>query len=146
MDGVLSNFDKWKHTHGGITKENIWTELKKEDHFFLNLEPMPEMEQLMEYLYSLNTPLAILTAIPRRDTIPEAQEDKRKWVRKHLGDIEFNVGPFAINKQRFSGPGLVLIDDNQMNIEQWKKKGGHAIYYTGFEALHKSMERLLKRK
>lgn len=147
MDGVISDFDGWKAKHGGITKENLWREISKVDHFFFNLEPMEEAFKLMEYLESLKIPIAMLTALPLRSSVPDAKEDKRKWMTKYFdSNIEFNCVYSAIHKQKFSGPGLVLIDDNKMNIEQWIRKDGSGIYYTNFDALQKSMERLLKRK
>lgn len=142
MDGVLVDFDGWKATIPGLTDANLWEEVKKIPHFYSTLKPMPEAFILLEYLRGLDVPLAILTALPRRDSVPEAEEDKRQWVLKHVGPMEFNVGPYAVNKQQFAGPGLVLIDDSKLNIPQWKAKGGIGILYTGFMPCYDALERI----
>jgi hypothetical protein len=102
---------------------------------------MPEADILMEYLRGLDVPLAILTALPRRSSIPDAEADKRAWVKHWVGDIEFNIGPYAKDKQRFAGPGRVLIDDSELNIPQWRSRGGFGILYTDFLTCYDQLER-----
>lgn len=147
MDGVLADFDRWKDERAKtdprvLDDKTLWDAVKEVPHFYATLEPMPEAFILMDYLRGLNVPLAILTALPRRSSIPEAEQDKADWVKRHIGNIEFNVGPYAIDKQRLSRPGHVLIDDNEKNIAQWNAKGGTAIFYEGFMILYDAMERL----
>jgi 5'(3')-deoxyribonucleotidase len=149
MDGVLADFDGWKleyaKTHPEIltSKDEFWRKASKVDRLYYNLKPMPEAKQLMTYLQSLNIPLAILTALPRKSSIPSAEADKQQWVRENLGDIEFNVGPYAKNKQRFSGAGLMLIDDKIENVQEWEAKGGIGILYTGFNKAKQDIEKAL---
>lgn len=142
LDGVLADFDGWKNTIPGLTKQNVWEHAKKVPDFYYQLKPMPEGILLMKYLRSLNIPLAILTALPRRSTMPDAEADKLKWVREHVGDIEFNIGPYAKDKQNFSGHGKILIDDSELNIPQWISRGGTGILYTGFMPCYDAMERI----
>lgn len=141
-DGVLADFDGWKAAIPGLTDANLWEEVKKIPHFYRTLRLMPEATLLMEYLRGLDIPLAILTAIPRRDTIPDAEQDKREWVEKNFGPMEFHIGPYAVNKQQFAGPGLVLIDDSKLNIQQWRAKGGIGILYTGFMPCYDQFEQI----
>ena len=105
---------------------------------------MGEAFLLMDYLRSLQIPLAILTALPRRGSVPDAEADKAAWILQHFGPMEFNVGPYAIDKQNFSRPGYVLIDDNEKNIAQWNARGGTAFFYDGFMGLYDDMERLMR--
>ena len=147
MDGVLADFDGWKaeaaKTHPEILtdKEELWKEVSGIDHFYWNLPLMPYALDLMKYLRSLQVPLAILTAIPRRRSVPQATHDKIEWIKAYIdSNLEFHIGPFAQDKQRFSGPGRVLIDDNEKNIAQWNSRGGRGVLYRGF----KNMECLLK--
>ncbi|MCI4436114.1 MAG: hypothetical protein JHC33_04805 [Ignisphaera sp.] len=146
MDGVLADFDKWKEEHAKThpkiltDKSEFWREAAKVDHLYLHLDPMPEASMLLEYLHSLDIPLAILTALPKRTSIPDAEKDKRVWNRKFAGNLEFNVGPYSTQKQRFSGEGLVLIDDKMQNITEWKQRGGIGIFYTGFDSCKSQLE------
>jgi 5'(3')-deoxyribonucleotidase len=144
MDGVLSDFDGWKATIPGLTEQNLWEHVAKVDHFFSHLKLMPEATLLMEYLRGLDIPLAILTALPRRSTVPTGAEDKHKWIVQHFGDMEFHAAKSAVYKQQWAGPGLVLIDDSELNIPQWKAQGGIGIRYTGFMPCYDRMERLLR--
>ena len=144
QDGVLAHFDKWKDAQPGITRETLWDEVKKIPHFYSTLEVMPEAHRLMSYLQSLHIPLAILTGIPRRATVPDAEQDKAEWILKNFGHIEFHIGPFAQDKQNWSGPGMVLIDDKPINIQQWEQKGGKGFLYEGFLVLYDEMQEYLK--
>lgn len=42
--------------------------------------------ELWEFANHLCPRVELLTAIPRRTTMPEAEEDKRRWVKKYLGE------------------------------------------------------------
>lgn len=141
-DGVLADFDKWRATIPDLTDQNLWEHVNQIPHFYSTLDPMPEAFLLMEYLKGLNIPLAILTGIPRRSSVPDAEQDKKEWIYRHFGPMEFHIGPYAVEKQKFSGPGKVLIDDSTLNIPQWQAKGGIGILYTGFMQCHDALERL----
>ncbi len=149
LDGVLADFDKWKLEYAKtyqeilINNSEFWRQASKVNHLYKHLDVMPDAFKLLKYLKSLNIPLAILTGIPKKSSMPEAEQDKRDWVKKYIGDIEFNIGPYSVNKQRFSGPGLVLIDDNELNITQWIQKGGIGILYTDFNSCKKELEKYL---
>ena len=54
-----------------------------------------------------------------------------------------NVGPYAKNKQRFSGAGLMLIDDKLENVQEWTAKGGIGILYTNFNQAKQDIEKAL---
>lgn len=102
---------------------------------FLEAEPMPDMDLLWKYIQGNYENVKILTAIPRREHWPECTKQKRNWITKHLGVREdwIRFGPFAEDKQYHCPVGYkhyVLIDDNEMNIEQWNARGGTAIYHT----------------
>ena len=150
LDGVLADFDKkvseisasYPTMHK--SSANFWKAISKQDHYYLYLDLMPEAKQLMDYLESLDIPLAILTGLPRQHSVPTAKEDKKAWVKHHFGDIEFNIGPYSKDKQRYSGEGYILIDDRPLNIDQWKCKGGHGILYKDLNGVKKSLQRLLK--
>ena len=107
MDGVLADFDLWKDAQPEITDDpSLWKAVSQISHFYGTLKPMPEAHRLMDYLQSLHIPLAILTGIPRKTSIPTAEQDKAEWMLKNFGHMEFNIGPYSQDKQNWSGPGL----------------------------------------
>jgi 5'(3')-deoxyribonucleotidase len=145
MDGVLADFDAWKDAQPEITDDpSLWEAVCKIPHFYSILKPMPEAHRLMSYLQSLHIPLAILTGIPRKTTVPDAEFDKSEWTLKNFGHIEFHIGPFSQDKQNWSGPGLILIDDKPVNIQQWEAKGGKGFRYEGFLVLYDELQAYLK--
>lgn len=139
MDGVLADFDKMKELIAKDRpeilddKEGLWEVVNSIEHFYYDLPLCPWANELMGFLQYLDVPLCILTALPRRREIKNAEPDKRLWVKDFVDrNIEFRIGPYAIDKQNHcQGPGDVLIDDNAQNIAQWNAKGGHGILFTG---------------
>lgn len=150
MDGVLVDMDRWIDETSLTRPEvkddaQLWDVVSDYDHFFLHLNPFPHTAQLMEHLRSLNVPLCILTALPRRKAIAHAAEDKEAWVRKHIdSSIEFRIGPYAVDKQNHcEGEGYVLIDDSELNIPQWNAKGGHGILFHNLDQALRELDSLV---
>ena len=144
LDGVLADFDGWKNTvPGGEDDSVMWAAAAKIEHFYDTLKPMPDAHLLMEYLRGLQVPLVVLTGLPRKTTMPTAEADKHKWLKRHFGEMEFHAC-LAVQKQRMSGPGLILIDDKPINIEQWEAKGGKGFLYEGFLVLYDELQAYLK--
>lgn len=160
LDGVLADFDRdveeltgkspaeWKkkdgldnlpqHSHDDSA---MWEAIHKHKDFYRNLKKMPDADELWDYVlkYEPN----ILTAIPRRTSVPDAEEHKREWVKEHLGKhVPFFIGPYSKNKQRFSKKGYILIDDRPSNIEEWEEKGGTGILHTSAEKTIKKLKDL----
>lgn len=137
MDGVLADFDKKKeelkkiHPKMSLNDNEFWKGIQSVDHFFLHLEPMPDMSELMSYLQSLDIPLAILTALPRTTSMPTAKQDKKTWIGREVSfDIEFNASRSAKLKQKWAREGHVLIDDKASNIDEWRNAGGIGIFHV----------------
>lgn len=139
LDGVLFNFEsKLRDIFGNnlpSNKEILWEELSKIPDLYRNLQVYEgaylfwkQLEQLAGYH---NFDLCILTAIPRRTSIPRAELDKYHCVIDYFGDVRFKIGPFAKDKKNHCNKGDVLIDDKEQNITEWNSKGGFGI-------LHKS--------
>lgn len=57
---------------------------------------------------------------------PGAVEGKVAWIKREIPDYSrrFVVGPA---KHLFAGPGKVLVDDNDDNVEQFRLYGGRAV-------------------
>ena len=145
LDGVLSNFDKhielnnWRGDDGEVR----WDIVDK--NFFSQLEKMPDSDELMDYLRSSDT--RVLTALPNEVLIPKARINKIRWVKEH-----FNIFPWEIytvyrsEKQLFAvGDFLqpnILIDDNDINISEWTKRGGIGIKHTSAQTTIEELQHL----
>jgi hypothetical protein len=134
LDGVLANFDKFvldnlgrtfNHASGPGADKEMWDFLSTVKDLYLNLEPTPYAKQLWDLANSLDSAgVEILTAIPRRTSIPEAEENKREWVKKFLDpNATFNIGPYSKDKWRHAGFGDILVDDRESNVGDWINKG-----------------------
>lgn len=139
MDGVLADFDRLVFERVGRTFDRsdgeMWNHLVKIDRLYFELEPLPHAFQLWDLAHSLGR-VEVLTAIPRRSTMPWAERDKRAWIVKHFGvDTPVRIGPFSRDKWKHAAPGDILVDDRHDNIVDWTNKaGGTGILFTDFAA------------
>lgn len=141
MDGVPVDFDgHFEKVHGVhpkvVGEENFWTVFDtKADGFFRDCPPY---EGHLEFLHAIEEVCdhydyvpEMLTAIPRRSKHPKAEGEKQDWMHiNQWGHIKMNIGPYAIDKQKWYRPGDILIDDKDLNVIQWRAKGGIAIHHT----------------
>lgn len=133
MDGVLADFDKFVLENLGRTfdhnesehKTNMWASLSKIDRFYYNLELTPYAKDLLSFVREHADNVEILTAIPRRGSIPTADFDKIDWARDKLcSNLKVNLGPYSKDKWKHAKPGDILIDDRLSNINDWNRHGG----------------------
>lgn len=145
MDGVFVNFDlHFKKLHGVSPKElkgddnDFWKIFDtKCDGFFRDCSPFDgHLDFLQDVLTIANEydyGVEMLTAIPRRSTHPTAHQEKQDWMHLNgMSHIKMNIGPYAIDKQKWCTPGSILIDDTARNIAQWSAAGGTGIYHENF--------------
>lgn len=140
LDGVMVDFDShFESLHGRTPKEvgeeNFWKVFDtKRDGFFRDCLPfeghlqfLGEVEDVADHF---GFKVEVLTALPRRSTHPTAHQEKQDWLNIHgMSHIPMNVGPYAIDKQKWCKPGDILIDDKDLNIIQWRTKGGLGIHH-----------------
>lgn len=142
MDGVLADFDAFVFENMGRTFDHqsgpsdraMWDFLKTVDDMYYLLPPTPYAKELWDFVQSVGCPVKILTAIPRRTSMPQAEEQKRRWFVKHADifgeNVVVNIGPFSRDKWTHAIPGDILIDDRIDNINDWATKGkGVAVYH-----------------
>jgi beta-phosphoglucomutase-like phosphatase (HAD superfamily) len=108
MDGVVADFDAFLMKYMGRTfphmtgpaDREMWKFLEGVKNLYYQLELTPYAKQLLDAILEVGCPVAMLTAIPRRSTIPEAEEDKRRWMKDKLPeyDIPVLIGPFSRDK------------------------------------------------
>lgn len=76
-----------------------------------------------------------LTGLPPTKHMPTATKDKTFWTNHHFPTVFDRVIVCARSeKQKYAKPGDLLIDDYSKNCDEWRKAGGEAIQYRGFES------------
>jgi 5'(3')-deoxyribonucleotidase len=143
LDGVLAAFDQeyarltglhWYAQHD-LTKEEKWALLYPFPDFFLNLPWTPGAKQMWDYLQPFEP--SILSAASSH--MPQSRGHKFQWCERELGLVGDRViiVDNGIEKQHYCTPGDVLVDDFDLNIIQWEKKGGIGVRFTdAHKALH----------
>lgn len=158
MDGVLADFDKktieliGKRLRDFPTSKDGWDAINHVPEIYSLLEPMPDADELvagvfqLQQLYRFN--IGVLTAIPRIGRIPDAKIHKRNWIEIYYPKLlrDFNIGPYAVDKQKHCRKGDVLIDDSEKNIPQWNDAGGYGILHTSAEKSLAELEQYLRNK
>lgn len=125
MDGVLADFDRQYETvfgtHADKRLDNVdWKAVRKVADFYLHIPPMLDMPQLWRHI-GPHRPI-VLTGVPL--DVPEAPENKRAWVRKHLGREVKVICCRSREKSRYAKAGDILIDDWEKYRALWLAKGG----------------------
>ncbi len=144
MDGVLADFDAHHGTVFGVRAcklaDNVdWAAVRSSPKFYENIPPMADMEELWGFVRCLTPRPIVLTGVP--SSVEEAPENKRAWVRKHLGaDVEVRCVKSA-EKSYHCQAGDILIDDWDKYRHLWIAKGGRWITHT---SASKSIDELLE--
>jgi|GEM_PF-898446 len=159
LDGVLADFDSmveklvgpdWKK----LPDKELWKFLKdNHQNFFALLDKMPQGMQLWKGILAMankaDYDVKILTAIPRRSSVPQAEQDKIDWFKKqYSANHEVKIGPFSQDKwKHVKTPYDILIDDRADNIKDWEEKGkGIGIQFLSTDQALNQLERVLKKK
>lgn len=156
MDGVLADFDRGVEELAGIQKvkqgndspgadDTLWEAVRKVDRFYDRLEPIPGAIELFNTLYQrYGDKCEILSAIPKpHRNILTAKEDKLTWVKRLLPDgVVANI-VYRAEKQEFAkSRGHILIDDYQINIDEWEQSGGSGILFENPESVLSQVKEL----
>lgn len=127
MDGTLCRFHDTEHKY----VEAMW-----EQGFYLNLKPFENFLNGLSVCIDRNpdTEFYILSAV--LDTEPPfAEDEKRKWLHKHLpqlSDEQMIFTPAGADKSKYIGKinsACCLIDDYNKNLNKWQNSGGTAIKF-----------------
>lgn len=133
LDGVFADFDQrvielvGKHPRE-LPKKELWKVVYRDKHFFANLDMMPGAMDLWEAAKPFKP--IFLTGAPSSDVF---RAQKPVWVAEKFGPEWETIVLPRRDKQLYSKPGHVLIDDSEQNIEQWVSKGGIGILHTTAE-------------
>lgn len=138
LDGVFAHFDKGvSKMFGGkhiseVPKKDMWRYINgHREGFFLTLEMMEDAEHLWNYTKQYDP--TILSGLPSMST---GRSQKTAWVHTNLvNENGWQADKIIIlpkkEKQLHSGPRKVLLDDTQINIDQWVDQGGIGILHDG---------------
>ena len=132
MDGVLADFESGYEELTGI---DLKGEFKKGDDFWdpikvagvgfwAGLKWMPDGQKLWDYLKPLDP---VLLSAPSREQ--SSRIGKAVWVKHKIPGTKL-ILRYAKQKQELATPESILIDDRQVNIDQWEAAGGIGILHT----------------
>ena len=134
MDGVLADFGSHHEAVLGWRPSTYldngdWSAVRAVEGFYLDMPPMPDLTALWTVL-GRHSPI-VLTGVP--SSVEEAADNKRAWVRKHLGgDIEVRCCRSS-EKCQHAKPGDLLIDDWEKYKHLWVGAGGVWITHRSAE-------------
>ncbi len=132
MDGVLADFESGYEELTGIDLrgefqkgDNFWDPISKAGvGFWAGLKWMPDGQELWDYLKPFNP---ILLSAPSREQ--SSRIGKHVWVKHKIPGTKL-ILRYASQKQELATPESILIDDRQVNIDQWEAAGGIGILHT----------------
>jgi hypothetical protein len=143
MDGVLADFDSHHTAVFGVRSDKLldnvdWDAVKRVKDFYLNIPPMSDLNVLWDFVGPLQP--IVLTGVP--SGVEVAAENKRAWVRRHLGTlVEVRCCP-SKEKCLHARAGDVLVDDWEKYRHLWEAKGGRWITHTSAESTIHALMRL----
>jgi hypothetical protein len=110
-------------------KKHFWRAVARYEReggrFWEEMDQMPDAFELWDYIKKYNP--TILTA---SGTIGDAPDEKRIWVKKHLGaNIKVIVTKASADKAQYAAPNHILIDDSNRSILPWNAAGGIGIFH-----------------
>ena len=137
LDGVFADFDggfpaMFGFDHREAGDEVMWKTIDEYGTFFRDLPACAGSLEFFETVRHLSP--IILTACPREnyDKFVDIANQKKAWVREHLGDVQMIFAPGGRSKPLYMrNPGDILIDDFESNIQRWSEAGGTGIHHTG---------------
>ena len=140
LDGVLCNFAEYYKQLFGKNNETIpdlelWKDIDGygKAKFFEELPWMPGGKEMWKYITDNFIDVKILSSLGKSDfTNKQTSQGKRAWLHKNIPSLTDKNIYFVQNKhqkQRFSGPGRIIIDDTPVIIDNWRAAGGIGILY-----------------
>ncbi len=140
MDGVLADFERGFYQLSGmdvsqVSDEEMWSKIDAHGKakFFSELEWMPGGKDLWNFAYQNFLQVKILSALGKSDKIDkQTSTGKREWLSHNIPTMSPDDIILVDNKhqkKRYSKPGDILVDDTEIVITEWNKRGGIGILY-----------------
>jgi hypothetical protein len=130
LDGVLVDFEQGVINRLGkipeeLNRNMMWAVLRKTPNFYDKLPWMSKGRTLWEAIKDYNP--VILTGCPRGGW---SEEDKRNWCARELGPHIKVICCDTREKPNYCSEGDMLIDDRDVIMNEWIKKGGKYVLYS----------------
>ena len=144
MDGVLADFESGYEKLTGVDLkgefkkgEDFWDPISKAGiGFWAGLKWMPDGQKLWDYLKPFDP---VLLSAPSREQ--SSRIGKSVWVKYKLPGTKL-ILRYAKQKQQLATPESILIDDRQVNIDQWEAAGGIGILHTSTDNTISQLQKL----
>ena len=144
MDGVLADFERGYKELTGVDLQgefqkgdDFWDPISEKGvGFWAGLKWMPDGQELWDYLKPYKPDL--LSAPSREDS---SRIGKHVWVKHKIPGTKL-ILRYAKQKQELATPESILIDDRQVNIDQWEAAGGIGILHTSTANTIKQLKQL----
>lgn len=142
MDGVIANFEKrYKELFQTMpARDDKSSRFNKNfDEFidtkqFETLEMMPQAEQLISFLKSIDIPTKILSSTASETRHDSIAPQKEKWLKEHNIQFEPIFVPGKRLKYKYANNESLIIDDTVSVVDDWRRAGGHAIWHNNVPA------------
>lgn len=111
--------------HGflGRSRDEFWGTLPQD--FWANIPPTPEAQQIIQIVEEHFNKIWLLTS---PENHPGCVPGKQDWCRRHFPQYVDRIIPES-RKWKYAQKDTVLIDDYHINVEKFKKSGGHGILF-----------------
>ena len=94
---------------------------------------MPGGKEMWDFVKANFLKQKILSALGKSDKIDrQTTQGKLAWLRHNIPDLQLDDIILVENKHKkrhYSKPGDIIIDDTEVVIQEWIKKGGIAIFH-----------------
>lgn len=126
MDGVLADFDCcWDFYQSTPNQWKNFIERK----MFENLPMCENAENLMDGLNNLGLNIEILGSLGGLRFSKQVEEQKLIWLKENKIKYKPNFVVHKSMKKNYAGAYKILIDDNALNVDEFKSSGGYGILY-----------------
>ena len=145
MDGVLVDFESGYEKLTGIDLkgeyrpdvEDFWKPIEQAGvKYWASLKWMPDGKQLWSYIKPYTPEL--LSAPSKSES---SKIGKYVWVKNNLPGTKL-ILRYASRKKELATPESILIDDRQVNIDQWEAAGGIGILHTSADDTIQQLQKL----
>ena len=111
------------HTPWDLDEREMWETIDTKD-LWLNLPLYREAQSFFWRIQEYGN----VTLCTKPSHNPEGAGAKRQWAQKHFGDKVPMIIVYG-SKAPIAGPGKILIDDSDKNIEEWREAGGLGVLF-----------------
>lgn len=113
----------------GMTKtmpdDEFWQVINEREEFWAGLEMLPWAEAVLDMVGELTEDWYIVTA---PSMCPTSYAGKVRWIKSRMGP-RFNRFILTRHKHVLAGPGTVLIDDRDRNVNEFSEAGGRGVLF-----------------